>query len=169
MELLSMGELAGNSVQRSVEALVQHDDAKAQGVIDDDDRIDELYLKIDSESCPSGPAVTRRRRPSADLGDHAFSNLHLERVGDQAVNVAKLYLRTKDDVRQRIDAPADRGDGHARRPMIRTAMEAFGRRDLELALKVPTMDDPVDRLNRPRTWKRSSSRTTLEASTGDCT
>ena len=32
--------------------------------------------------------------------------------------------------------------------MIRTAMEAFGRRDLELALKVPTMDDPVDRLNR---------------------
>ena len=30
MNLLSMGELAGTSVQRSVEALVQHDDAKAQ-------------------------------------------------------------------------------------------------------------------------------------------
>jgi phosphate transport system protein len=32
--------------------------------------------------------------------------------------------------------------------MLRAAMEAFGRRDLELALKVPDMDDPVDRLNR---------------------
>ena len=32
--------------------------------------------------------------------------------------------------------------------MLRTAMEAFGRRDLDLAFKVPTMDDPVDRLNR---------------------
>ncbi len=30
MNLLSMGEFAGKSVQRSVEALVQHDDAKAQ-------------------------------------------------------------------------------------------------------------------------------------------
>jgi len=49
MNLLSMGELAGTSVQRSVEALVQHDDAKAQTVIDDDDTVDALYLKIDSD------------------------------------------------------------------------------------------------------------------------
>ena len=40
MNLLSMGELAGTSVQRSVEALVQHDDARAQTVIDDDDTVD---------------------------------------------------------------------------------------------------------------------------------
>jgi phosphate transport system protein len=75
-------------------------------------------------------------------------NLHLERVGDQAVNVAKLYLATKDA----------RGSESMRRQleemsnlvvrMLRTAMEAFGRRDLELALRVPAMDDPVDRLNR---------------------
>jgi phosphate transport system protein len=32
--------------------------------------------------------------------------------------------------------------------MIRTAMEAFRARDLELCLKLPKMDDPVDRLNR---------------------
>jgi len=49
MNLLSMGELAGTSVQRSVEALVQHDDAKAQTVIDDDDTVDALYLKIDGD------------------------------------------------------------------------------------------------------------------------
>jgi phosphate transport system protein len=33
------------------------------------------------------------------------------------------------------------------RPMIRTAMEAFRTRDLDLCLRLPDMDDPVDRLN----------------------
>ena len=32
--------------------------------------------------------------------------------------------------------------------MIRTVMEAFAKRDLELCLRLPRMDDPVDRLNR---------------------
>jgi phosphate transport system protein len=148
MDLLSMGEIAGNSVQRSVEALVQHDDAKAQGVIDDDDRIDELYLKIDGDVLSvlalQSPVAADLRLISAIM----HSNLHLERVGDQAVNVAKLYLRTKSEsgsesMRQQIEEM-----GTLVVTMIRTAMEAFGRRDLDLALKVPTMDDPVDRLNR---------------------
>ncbi len=42
-----MGELTSTAVQRSVQALVERDDAMAQKVIDDDDPIDELYLKID--------------------------------------------------------------------------------------------------------------------------
>jgi phosphate transport system protein len=148
MDLLSMGELGGNSVQRSVEALVQHDDAKAQGVIDDDDKVDDLYLKIDGDILSvlalQSPVAADLRLISAIM----HSNLHLERVADQAVNVAKLYLRTKDQpgsesMRQQIEEM-----GTLVVSMIRTAMEAFGRRDLELALKVPAMDDPVDRLNR---------------------
>ena len=148
MNLLSMGELAGTSVQRSVEALVQHDDAKAQTVIDDDDTIDELYLKIDSDVLSvlalQSPVAADLRLISAIM----HCNLHLERVGDQAVNVAKLYLRTKGEsgsetMRQQLEEM-----GTLVVSMLRTAMEAFGRRDLDLAFKVPTMDDPVDRLNR---------------------
>ena len=148
MNLLSMGELAGTSVQRSVEALVQHDDAKAQTVIDDDDTVDELYLKIDSDVLSvlalQSPVAADLRLISAIM----HCNLHLERVGDQAVNVAKLYLRTKGEtgsetMRQQLEEM-----GTLVVSMLRTAMEAFGRRDLDLAFKVPTMDDPVDRLNR---------------------
>jgi phosphate transport system protein len=148
MDLLSTGELAGNSVQRAVEALVQHDDAKAQAVIDDDDKIDELYLKIDADVLSvlalQAPVAADLRLISAIM----HSNLHLERVGDQAVNVAKLYLRTKDQpgsetMRQQIEEM-----GTLVVSMLRTAMEALGRRDLDLAFKVPRMDDPVDRLNR---------------------
>ena len=148
MNLLSMGEFAGTSVQRSVEALVQHDDAKAQTVIDDDDTVDELYLKIDSDVLSvlalQSPVAADLRLISAIM----HCNLHLERVGDQAVNVAKLYLRTKGEsgsetMRQQLEEM-----GTLVVSMLRTAMEAFGRRDLDLAFKVPTMDDPVDRLNR---------------------
>ena len=42
-----MGELTSTAVQRAVERFVERDDALAQKVVDDDDPIDELYLRID--------------------------------------------------------------------------------------------------------------------------
>jgi phosphate transport system protein len=148
LELLSMGELCSTSIQRAVEALIVHDDVGAATVIDDDDQIDELYLRIDREILEllalQSPVAADLRLISAML----HSCLHLERIGDQAVNIAKHYLATKDTpgsdtMRQQI-----REMGELVVAMLRTAMEAFGKRDLELCLKVPSMDDPVDRLNR---------------------
>ena len=148
LQLLSMGELASAAVQRSVEALVQHDDAKAQLVIDEDDAIDDLYLGIDHDLLEmlalQSPVATQLRLVSAIL----HSCLHLERIGDQAVNIAKLYLVTRDlPTSQTLLQQLDEMGSHVV-TMIRTAMEAFRTRDLELCLKLPTMDDPVDRLNR---------------------
>jgi phosphate transport system protein len=148
LELLSLGELASTAVQRAVEALMEHDDEKARAVIDGDDQIDDLYMKIDGDVLRmlalQSPVAEDLRLISAIL----HCNLHLERVGDQAVNVAKLYLGTKDargsaSMRGQLEEM-----GTLVVAMVRTAMEALGRRDLELAFKVPTMDDPVDRLNR---------------------
>ena len=148
LQLLSMGELAGSAVQRAVEAIAQRDDEKARSVVDGDDPIDELYLGIDQEILQllalQSPVAADLRLISAML----HSNLHLERIGDQAVNVAKLYLATRDEpgsqtMRQQL---AEMGDVVVR--MLRTAMEAFARRNLELCLMLPRMDDPVDRLNR---------------------
>jgi len=148
LQLLSMGELAGSAVQRAVEAIVERDDEKARSVVDGDDPIDELYLSIDQEILQllalQSPVAADLRLISAML----HSNLHLERIGDQAVNVAKLYLATKEEpgsqtMRQQL---AEMGDVVVR--MLRTAMEALARRDLALCLKLPRMDDPVDRLNR---------------------
>jgi phosphate transport system protein len=148
LELLNMGELAGGSVKRAVEAIVERDETKAQAVIDADDAIDDLYLKIDQEILQllalQSPVAADLRLISAML----HSCLHLERVGDQAVNVAKLHLATKDEpgsqtMRQQL---AEMGEMVVR--MLGTAMEAFARRDLELCLALHAMDDPVDRLNR---------------------
>ena len=132
MELLTLGELAGNSIQRSVEALVERDDDLAERVIADDDQIDELYLDdrlrhVLSLLALQSPVAADLRLISAIL----HSCLHLERVGDQAVNVAKLYLMTpavpgSAAMRTLLDEMGERVV-----LMLRTAMDAFARRDLE--------------------------------------
>ena len=148
LQLLTLGELAGAQVKRSVDALLTSDDRAAQQVIDGDDEIDTLYLRIDQEILGmlalQSPVAGELRLVSAIL----HSNLHLERVGDQAVNIAKMYLASNHLpgsplLRQQIE---EMGEIVVR--MLRTAMEAFARRDLELCQKLNEMDDPVDRLNR---------------------
>jgi phosphate transport system protein len=148
LQLLSMGELASTAVQRSVEALIQHDDEAAERVIRDDDPIDDLYLEIDHDVLEmlalQSPVASQLRLVSAIL----HSCLHLERIADQAVNVAKLYLATRDlPPSQTLMQQLDEMGSHVVN-MIRTVMEALRTRDLELCFKLPKMDDPVDRLNR---------------------
>ena len=148
LELLSLGELAGAQVERAVDALVRHDDALAQQVIDGDDEIDDLYLRIDSSVLQllalQSPVAADLRLISAIM----HSCLHLERIGDQAVNVAKLYLVTRDHTGSSTMVQQLEEMGSIVGSMIRTVMEAFAKRDLELSLRLQTMDDPVDRLNR---------------------
>jgi len=148
LDLLSLGELAGSAVQRATEAILTQDEAKARQVIEDDDPIDELYLKIDQGVLQllalQSPVAADLRLISAIL----HSCLHLERIGDQAVNMAKLQIATKDlpgsgTMRQQVGEMGELVVG-----MLRTAMEAFAKRDAKLCKRLPVMDDPVDRLNR---------------------
>ena len=146
--LQRLGELAASAVHESVAALVDHDDERARAVIDHDDEIDALYLRIDQGVLAllalQAPVASDLRLVSALM----HSCLHLERVGDQAVNVAKLYLATShlpasDILRGQIGEM-----GTLVVSMVRTAMEAFARRDVDLCNTLTAMDDPVDRLNR---------------------
>ena len=146
--LQRLGELAASSVREAVAALVENDPERSKKVIDDDDTIDELYLAIDQGVLAllalQAPVASDLRLVSALM--HCC--LHLERIGDQAVNVAKLHLATvdlpaSDTLRQQLDEM-----GTIVVKMVRTAMEALARRDIELCGTLTRMDDPVDRLNR---------------------
>ena len=148
LRLLTLGELAGNAVQSSVEALLEHDDAGAVRVVAGDDEIDEIYLELDNRLLSllalQAPVAADLRLVSVIM----HSSLHLERIGDQAVNVAKMYQVTRDlppnaTILQQIGEM-----GHIVVEMVRVAMDALKRRDLELCMRLPKMDDPVDRLNR---------------------
>ncbi len=147
-DLQRLGELSGNAVHEAVAALVENDAERSTRVIAGDDAIDTLYLQIDQGVLAllalQAPVASDLRLVSTLM--HCC--LHLERIGDQAVNVAKLHLATSslpgsDSLRQQL---GEMGTIVVR--MVRTAMEALASRDIELCGTLTTMDDPVDRLNR---------------------
>jgi phosphate transport system protein len=148
LDLVSLGELAASAVQRAVAAMVHRDDAAAAVVIEADDEIDTLYLDLDHRTLSlvalQAPVAADLRLVSAIL--HCC--LHLERAGDQAVNVAKTHLAS----RQLPAAPTmltqlqEMGDLVVQ--MLRIALEAFTARDALRAEALQQLDDPVDRLNR---------------------
>jgi phosphate transport system protein len=148
VQLLTLGELAGAAVRSSVDALVRHDDALADAVVAGDDESDSLYLGLDqgmlSLLALQAPVAADLRLVSVIM----HSSLHLERIGDQAVNIAKIYKVTSQQPGNAtiLQQLGEMGDIVVE--MVRTAMDALRRRDVDLCLKLPTMDDPVDRLNR---------------------
>ena len=121
---------------------------RAQRVIDGDDEIDQIYLELDRRMLSllalQAPVAADLRLISVVI----HSSLHLERVGDQAVNVAKMQQVTRDLPANETILQQIGEMGHIVVEMVRVAMDALRRRDLELSLRLPKMDDPVDRLNR---------------------
>jgi phosphate transport system protein len=148
LEILAMGELAAQAVHEAIESLVHRDGEKAGEVIAGDDAIDEKYMRIDTGTLEllalQTPVATDLRLISAML----HINHCLERVGDHAVNIAKVTLLTIDLPTEATILTHIREMGDLAGQMIRTSMEAFSRRDLQLCLQLPRMDDPLDRLNR---------------------
>jgi phosphate transport system protein len=146
-EVLAEGELAEKAIDRAVTALVTRDPDLANDVIAEDDAIDERYLSVERRILEvlalQTPVAGDLRRLSAIL----HINLHLERIGDQAVNVAKMFLSVRDLPAGGTIVSHLNEMGDVVRDMIRTALASLRDRDLELALKLPVMDDPVDRLN----------------------
>jgi phosphate transport system protein len=148
LDVVGMGDLGEKALGRAMDALVYRDDRLAEEVITGDDRIDEMYLSVERRwlelMALQTPVATDLRLMSAIL----HINFHLERVGDIAVNIAKIARLTSSLPANQTIVSHLREMSDVVRPMIRTTMDAFIRRDLERARALPEMDDPVDRLNR---------------------
>jgi phosphate transport system protein len=146
--LVEMGGLAADSVKSAVDALVRRDRQGAQAVIAGDDEIDNRYLSIERRILDLFALQTPVASDLRLVSVIQHTNLHLERVGDQAVNISKINLATMELPTSAVILShlAEMAEVVSR--MVHTAMEAFERRDLDLCLKLPEMDDPVDQLNR---------------------
>ena len=146
--LMDMAERAERQIIEAVDALASSDARRAAEVRLQDREIDDLYLEVERR----WHEVMAQHTPVA--GDLRFMSLILncshsiERIGDQAANIARLTevtvgLPTRETILLHIREMAS-----VVGPMLRVAMESLTKRDLSLALRLPEMDDPVDRLNR---------------------
>jgi phosphate transport system protein len=147
-EIVGAGQLAERAVGAATAALATSDQQAAQDVIDGDLEIDHRYLDIEHRVFVS---LARQAPVAADLrlvSAVMHMNRYIERIGDQAVNIAKsaqlaVDLPTDAVILSQLGEMSDRV-----RAMVRAGIQAFEHRDLEQALKLPEMDDPVDLLNR---------------------
>src|SRR5712691_8926037 len=143
--LLAMGGLVEDQIRRVMRALVERDDAQARDVIDRDRQVNAYENEID-EKCVELLAL---HQPTA--GDLRFITTamkivtDLERIGDQAVNIAQraLELNQEPQLKPYIDLP--RMADQAQR-MVKESLDAFVARDTELARRVCAEDAAVDAL-----------------------
>ena len=143
--LLAMGGLVEDQIRHVMRALVERDDALAQEVIERDQQVNAYDVEVD-ETCVSLLAL---HQPAA--GDLRFITTamkivtDLERMGDQAVNIAQrvLELNREPQLKPYIDLP--RMAEKAQR-MVKGSLDAFVARDTELARRVCAEDAEVDAL-----------------------
>jgi phosphate transport system protein len=144
-QLLTMGGLVEERVHRAVHALVHRGEEDAQRVIATDKEVNDLQMDID-ERCLRLLATQTPLAVDLRLITSAMKiNADLERIGDQAVNIAEsvLVLIPQPPLKPLIDIPRMAGIAEK---MIRDALDAFVKRDAELARDVLRRDDEVDEL-----------------------
>ena len=143
--LLEMGGLAEEQVRVAIKALVDRDETLIERGITGDGPVNAMHIEID-DRCFTLLALFQPM--AADLRAIVAAvkiNTDLERVGDLAVNIAEAAERyiERPPVKKLIDIP--RMAGIAQR-MLRDALDAFVRRDVDLAQHVLDEDDTLDEL-----------------------
>ncbi|HEX5877785.1 MAG TPA: phosphate signaling complex protein PhoU, partial [Actinomycetota bacterium] len=152
-------------LEQALQALLGGDLAICDQVVRGDDEVDALYLDVERRILHlfalQTPVATDLRLLTALL----HINLHLERVGDQAVNLAKI-AKLVDGLPQIPEVLRDLEKmGKIALGMVGTAMDALARRDVDLAQTLPELDDPIDQLNRgmmPKVLEAAGDKRMLE-------
>ena len=144
-QLLIMGGLVEDRVHKAVQALVHRREEEAQRIAVSDKDVNDLQMDID-ERCLRLLATQTPLAVDLRLITSAMKiNADLERVGDQAVNIAEsvLVLLPHPPVKPLIDIPRM---AEISEKMVKDALDAFVKRDAQLARDVLRRDDEVDEL-----------------------
>lgn len=146
MTLLRMAALTEKAMEKSVQAFQTRDPALAQEVVDGDRQINELEVEIDRQ-CLSLLALEQpvARDLRFIIGAIRMS-IDLERIGDQAVNVAQRAIHLSKQIpmvppRELLSLAEVALD------MMRVAVSSFMNQSVSQARDVCQMDDEADELN----------------------
>ena len=146
-KLLAMGGMAEQAVERAVRAYQTRDLSLCEVVLRDESKINAAERDVDEMSID----LLAMQQPMAiDLRFIVACikiNADLERVGDQAVNIAErvMDLLSRPDSTLNVDIPRM---AQLSISMVRDALNAFLAADVDMAQAVLERDDLVDNMNR---------------------
>jgi phosphate transport system protein len=144
-DILRLGGMVDQALERALESLRQRDRLLAKQVIDDDAALNDLRFQVE-EACL---ALIATQQPAA--GDLravvAAMNIvvDMERMADHAAGIAKTVIRMGDEplLKPLIDIPKM---AQAAREMLADSLKAFIGRDVALAKKTASRDTEIDTL-----------------------
>jgi phosphate transport system protein len=142
--VLQMGGMVEQQVQRAVQALYAGDVAEMEAVVRDDARIDRLEVELDS-FCNQ---IIAKRQPTAiDLRmilTVMKSITDLEKIGDKALKIARLGIVLHAQHSAFVPEVDLRHMAEKSLRMLRMALDAFARLDVQAAAAVVHQDDEVN-------------------------
>ena len=146
--VLEMGGLVESQVAQAIYALTNFSGETATQVLAQEERVNAMEVEIDRDLS----SIIARRQPTARdlrlLIAVSKSIANLERVGDEAARIARTVQRLiNNGVSSRMRLPvADLAhETDLAIAILRKALDAFARLDVEPALEVLKQDDQIDR------------------------
>jgi len=143
--ILSLGAMVEERVRMVIKALETRDGDAAKKIIISDHEIDEMEVEIEEECLKIlalyQPVAIDLRFLTAVIK----INNDLERIADEAVNIAeRVQVIAK---RQRLDVPFNHSlMAEKSEFMLKKSLDAFVNMDADIALHVCTLDDEVDNM-----------------------
>lgn len=144
--LLKMATLVEGTIHDAVQSLVKRDSDLANEIFKREKQINDMELVID-EMCLKLLALRQPMAVDLRFITSAMKIItDLERMGDQAVNIAEraLSLNQEPQLKPYIDLPRM---AEIAQSMVKDVLDAFVNRDVQLARSVCERDDLVDGLN----------------------
>ena len=143
-QLIHMGELCEVAIEKATTALKEGSIDQAQAVIEADEEIDQAETDIERLCLKlllqQQPVARDLRQISAALK----MITDMERIGDQASDIAEIIITEKRSEAQDIPLIIQMSEAAAK--MVRDSVNAYVEKDLELSRKVMKDDDVVDEL-----------------------
>lgn len=143
--MLEMGGLVEQQLQNALTALVKLDSAEAEAIVARDVDVNKMEMSIDDECA----TIIARRQPTASNLRLVIAiikvNTDLERIGDEAAKIAREAIRLAGQGTSPSSFVELRRIGNRVGNMLRRALDAFARLDVNQAVEVVNDDAEVDK------------------------
>jgi len=145
LDIIKMGSMIEDAIDKAIIVLKKQDEEMAEAAIKYDYAINEMERIIESKCLK----LLLHQQPVA--GDLRLISTALkiitdmERIGDHAADISEIFLRIgKEQYIKELEHIPEMGDVASK--MVRLSVDAYVKRDIELAENVIAMDDEVDKL-----------------------
>ena len=150
-DVISMGSLTQQSVHDSIEALVEMNSELAEKIIEGDRKIDDYDISIEEKCVILQAEYQPVAKDLRFLHSTSIIIIHIERIGDLAVNIAKIVKKLAKGKIIKIEMDIIEllvEMGNLVKLELNKALASFKNKDIKLAAKLDKIDDAVDDIQK---------------------